>query len=358
MASLFQRITIDGRTYEGDDVLRWSEALVRDHDRAAWALSLAATLRELTTGSGALTAHTSGTTGPPKPFVLAPDDLITSARLTIGTFGLASGDRVLLCLPCDFVAGKLMVVRAFVGGLDLHAIDPAGNVLDRLRSGERFRFAAMVPQQLQQALTHDRARTERLFDTVLLGGGPVGRTSSDAVQGLSTRVFHGYGSTETLTHVALRAMNGPGRSDLFHALGAISFSTDDHDRLVVHTPHLHTKSHRTNDVVELIDAHRFRWLGRYDNVILSGGKKFFPEELEARTAPVIARPHFFLAEADEQLGQRVVLVLEGDAPSPAEERTLREALERVLTKHERPKRIVALRSFRRTSSGKVVRSLG
>lgn len=357
MASPFQRIILDGLPRQGEAILHWSAELAERHSDAPWTRSLGATLRELVTGSGALAARTSGTTGPPKPMTVPADDLIASARLTAATFGLKEGDRALLCLPCDFIAGKLMLVRAFVSGLDLQAIDPSGSVLGHLPDDRSFHFAALVPQQLHQAIGEDRARTERLFDTVLLGGGPVSAVLAEALQGLRTRVFHGYGSTEMVTHVALRALNGPDAADHFTALGTVRFAVDDRGCLVVHTPHLRTTEHRTNDVVELLDDRRFRWLGRSDNVILSGGKKLFPEALEARTAAVVPVPHFFAAMPDERLGQCTVLVLEAAPLTPEEEAALLTALERVLTKHERPKRILTLRSFRRTSSGKVVRSL-
>lgn len=357
MASPFRQIRIDGRLLDGPDIARWAEALVRTHDGASWARSLADTLKELVEGDGGLTARSSGTTGPPKTFTIPADDLVASARLTMHTFGLLPGDRALLCLPCDFIAGKLMLVRAFVCGLDLHVIDPGGGVLGHLGDERPFRFAALVPHQLQRALQEDSTRAERLFDTILLGGGPVPAALEEALHGFAPNVFHGYGSTETVTHVAVRALNGPSRSPHFTALGKVTFFVDEEGRAVIRTPHLHVQEHRTNDVIELVDARRFRWLGRFDHVVLSGGKKIFPEELEARTARVLDRPHFFTALADDALGQCVALVIEGDALTEAEEALVRAKLAEVLTKHERPKRILALRAFRRTSGGKIIRAL-
>jgi len=120
-----------------------------------------------------LPAATSGTTGPPKWMKIPRRDLVHSARLTGESFGLVPGDRALLCLPCDFIAGKMMLVRAFALELDLHIIDPRGSVLDNLKVPDRFRFTAMVPLQLHRIIQEDRSRVEQQFDTILLGGGPV-----------------------------------------------------------------------------------------------------------------------------------------------------------------------------------------
>lgn len=355
MGALFNTLTWDGLTLSGDALVDRAIALRRDRDDADWTRSFQGLIDELITSDGPLVAHTSGTTGPPKRITLDREDLLASAQLTGKTFDLTKGDRTLLCLPCGFIAGKLMVVRAMVLGLDLHVIDPRGSVLDQLDREDRFRFTAMVPHQLQRALEEDPERVNAQFDTILLGGGPVGSTLSDLVNTIGTQVFQSYGSTETLTHVALRALNGPDRSDAFHALGPVNFGLDVRGCLVVYTPHLSTSQHITNDLVELIDATHFRWLGRVDNVILSGGKKVFPERLEARTAAVLPYPHYFTATADERLGQAVLLVLETEKTAQEVMPEVMTALMGVLEKHELPRHVRTVQGFTRTESGKVVR---
>ncbi|MFT3884183.1 MAG: AMP-binding protein [Flavobacteriales bacterium] len=354
MPSPFKRLIIDGRTLEGADIVRHADKQFASATEP-WHASVRGTLHALLSVEGDLPAHTSGTTGTPKDILIPAKDLWASARLTGRAFGLQEGDRALLCLPCDFIAGKMMLVRAMVLGLDLHLIDPRGSVLDNLRTTDRFRFAAMVPLQLHRAIQEDRARVEAQFDTILLGGGPVSDVLVEDLQGLCTKVLHSYGSTETVTHVAIRPLNGPDRSDHFTALHGITFAQDEHDCLTIHTPHLGVQDHVTNDIVRLIDATRFRWLGRFDNVILSGGKKLFPEAMETRTAGVIPYAHFFTAVFDERLGQAALLVLETDRPA---EEVLPEVLEKmvgVLDEHELPRRVAAVEHFRRSSAGKVMR---
>lgn len=353
--SPFGTITLAGKTMPiakaRDHFQRLLDDPLKDN---SWCRSVVATLLDLEE-TGELQATTSGTTGPPKRSIISQADLLASAALTASAFQLGAGDRTLLCLPCEFVAGKLMLVRACALGLDLQVVDPRGSVLDRIGQGPRFRFAAMVPLQLHRALQEDRGRVDALFDTILLGGGPVSDALLEDIQALNTRVWLSYGSTETVTHVALRKLNGPDRDDRFEALGACHFGRDPRGCLVVYTPHLTVPQHVTNDLVELLDDTHFRWLGRHDHVILSGGKKIFPEQLEAKTAGVIPYPHYFTRVPDAALGEAVMLVLETERP---QQEVLPEVMERVMATlhpHEWPRRVQALRRIQRTQSGKVIR---
>ena len=355
--SLFSTLTVDGRSLHGEDLAAYFGAW-REHDpgdEAVWREPLERTVLELVRGHGGLPAWTSGTTGPPKRSLIPRRDLISSAQLTASAFGLAHGDRVLHCLPCDFVAGKMMLVRAFVLRLDLHLIDPRGSLFAHLADDLRFRFTAMVPLQLHRLLQEDRVRVEQQFQTILLGGGPVSDALVEDLQGLNIHVLQSYGSTEMVSHIALRALNGPERSDAFRALGEVHFSRDPRGCLVVYTPHLSVKQHLTNDLVQLVDDTHFLWQGRFDNVILSGGKKIFPEQLEARTAGLLPYPHYFTAVSDPLLGQAVMLVLETERPQSEVLPEVLDLLVRHLHPHELPRRVQALRRIQRTSGGKMIR---
>lgn len=353
IAKAFERIIVDGESITAFDFFQRLEKRGSKRD-AEWMRELRMTMGQLI-AHGNMPATTSGTTGPPKHFTIPKRDLVASSRLTGTTFNLMPGDRVLHCLPAQYVAGKMMLVRAFALGLDIHFINPRGSVLDNLKVDDRFRFTAMVPLQLHRAIQEDRARVERQFEMILLGGGPASDALLDDIRKLDVQVFQSYGSTETVTHVAIRRINGPAPDDLFTAIGDCHFARDPRGCLVVYTPHLTTKQHVTNDLVELIDDTHFRWLGRIDNVILSGGKKIFPEQLEAKTAGVVPYPHYFTPVPDPVLGQAVMLVLETELP---QEQVLPEVMEKLMTllhPHEWPRRVQALRSIHRTESGKIIR---
>ena len=354
--STFQRITINGGTVEGAAIIESAKRIREEHENADWTRSLEVLLTELVLHTGALAVHTSGTTGEPKRLKLSRRDLIASARLTAESFKLHAGDNALLCLPCEYIAGKMMVVRAFVIGLDLQVMEPRGSVLDQLKTKDRFRFAALVPLQLHRAIQEDKSRVEQQFDTILLGGGPVSEALIEDLQAVSTRVFHTYGSTETVTHIAIRQLNGKDRSSMFTALGDVTLDQDDRGCLIAYTPHLSTKAHITNDVVDLLDNRHFRWLGRYDNVILSGGLKIFPEQLEAKTAGIVPYPHYFTSYPEDKLGQAVMMVVELEQPSEEIVQEVLDKVKDVLTQYELPRRIMARKAFQRTTSGKVIRT--
>lgn len=352
----FERITVDGRQLTRGQLIDQLEARLEEETEATWLRPAIDTLLSLGREEG-MAATTSGTTGPPKRFTIPRQDLLASARLTGETFNLKEGARVLHCLPSDFVAGKMMWVRAFALGLDLHAIDPRGSVLDRIDPDDHFAFAAMVPIQLHRALKEDRARIKKQFGTILLGGGPVSDVLIADLRELRTSVYVGYGSTETVTHVALRTLTGEQKGDVFTALGDVHFARDPRGCLVVYTPHLSVGQHVTNDLVELVDDDRFHWLGRFDNVILSGGKKIFPEQLEAKTAGVIPYAHYFASTPDDLLGQGVLLVLECPKDEAEVMNEVMPLLMSVLHPHELPRRVRTLPAFQRTSGGKVIREL-
>jgi len=189
------------------------------------------------------------------------------------------------------------------------------------------------------------------IDKIIVGGGPLSKPLVERGRQNSAIIHHTYGSTETCTHVAVCSVSD-GES-IFRAIGNVTFDIDSSRKLIVHTPHLQEETHHTTDIVELIDSNSFRWVGRSDNVILSGGLKFHAEDLEARCASLIQGEFYFAAEPHPELGEALVLHVEGDNTTVEE---IRKKLAGVLDEHELPKRIIVHGSFERTASGKVIRS--
>lgn len=293
----------------------------------------------------ALAVMTSGSTGTPKPIMIPRKDLKASAKITIDYFHLKTGDNALLCLPTKYIAGKLILVRALEGNLNLISTLPSLRPLKDLESP--IDFAAMTPAQVEESLKYDSAKFY-MIRQLIIGGAPISKKLEDSLKHLPTECYSTYGMTETVTHVALKKLNS---SQLFEAVGDVLFETDDQDRLIIYTPHLTTQRHHTNDIVKLADNKHFRYLGRIDNIINSGGVKIHPESVEKKLEQQISQRYFITKQPHNTLGEQVVLVIEGNSSITIDD------LKKILNKHEVPKKIITLKRFKETPTGKVIRTI-
>ena len=295
-------------------------------------------ISEWLNGEEELILQTSGSTGKPKSISMKKEWMKNSAQLTENTFGLKKGDSALLCMSIKYVAGKMMVVRALELALDLKVVEPSSSPLKDI--DDQIDFAAMVPLQLENS-SNDLDKVK----TLIVGGGSVNRSLVEKLQNVSPQVFETYGMTETLTNVAIKPLNGLNKSDLFQALDRIHFKINERDCLVINAPMLSPESIVTNDIIELINDISFRWLGRFDNVINSGGVKVIPEVVEAKLASfILDRRYFISGVPDKSLGEKVVLLVEGNETELSFQH---------LEKYERPKEIYFIPKFVETKSGKV-----
>lgn len=302
-------------------------------------------LHEWYDDSGEIEVHTSGSTGVPKTIRLTKAMMIASAKATCKHFSITGRSTLHLCLPVDFIAGKMMLVRAMVSGARLLIEEPGSSPLQGNR--EKITFAAMTPMQVVGVFASDPARFD-LVDQLIIGGGPVSTAISSMLQTLTTRCYSTYGMTETATHVAVKVLNGPSKSDLFCAVGQTGFTIDERSCLVITASHLGITNMVTNDVVELADNQAFRWLGRFDNVVNTGGIKVFPERIEEKLARNIDGNYFIASQPDDVLGQKVILLVEGSS---------REINFSSLEKYEEPKQIYFVNQFNYTPTGKIQREL-
>ncbi len=275
-------------------------------------------------GQTHFTLHTSGSTGTPKPIALTRAQMLASAELTGKTFDLQPGDTALCCLNVAYVAGTMMLVRAMTLGLKLTLGEPSGNPLAGFDPAiTHFDFLAFVPLQLQTILeqTPDKTAILNRAKAILLGGAATSPALEIQLQTLTAPVFATYGMTETVSHIAIRRLNGPAATDYFTALEGVELGTDERQCLNIRSASSNGEIVQTNDVVEWADskeAHRsFRLLGRADSIINTGGVKVQPERVERIIQQVLATigqgPRLFVAGVpDDRLGQRLVLVAEGD----------------------------------------------
>jgi len=309
--------------------------------------ALMAFLSEWFDPSPTLTIQTSGSTGVPTSFKVPKSRLIYSARQTIQWFNLKEGDDCLLCLDLQFIAAKMMVIRALVGGLSLWIQAADGHPFKQTQ--QSFRFVPLVPMQVYNSLQHpaEKEALERC-STLLIGGAALSPELEQALQTVNTNVYASYGMAETLSHIALRKINGKEASTWFTPLPGIHLSLTDTDCLRVEAPMLCVAPIETKDIAMLDEMGRFRILGRQDNLINTGGKKILAERLEATLSSYIKQPFAISKRPDTLLGERLVLVTEGPFNL-----TRLLGLEPAWT---RPRELLVVDALPLTSSGKIDRA--
>ncbi|MBO0939157.1 AMP-binding protein [Fibrella sp. HMF5335] len=322
-------------------------------------------------GNTQFTLQTSGSTGAPKPITLTRAQMEASARLTGQTFGLHPGDRALVCLNTSYIAGVMMLVRGEVLGLELTIVPPAGNPLVGFDPATtQFDFAAFVPLQLQTILADagpDNVPVSlpllNRMKAILIGGAATSAALENALQVIESPVYATYGMTETVSHIAIRRLNGPQKSDLFTVLPGVRVGTDERGCLHITAAATNHERIQTNDDVELIDTEdtvRFRLLGRADSIINTGGVKVQPEAVEAIIQQQLLQWHlaprlFITGLPDERLGQRVVLFLENQPLATDEWIAIQTAVRDAVGPYAVPKAWFTVDRFSETATGKVDR---
>ncbi len=299
-----------------------------------------------------IAVKTSGSTGTPKKIRIRKEFMINSALATGDFFDLPEKSTVLHCLPADYIAGKMMLVRAMILGWDLDTVAPKANALDQVF--KIYDFAAMTPFQLDNSLSR-----LHLLRKLIVGGGAVSANLKRFVQGIDTKIYETYGMTETVTHIAARRINPKKEKEQpipFKTLPHVSISTDDRNCLVIDAPKVTEGTLVTNDVVQRISKKKFLLKGRFDNVINSGGIKLYPEEIESKLEEIIAHRFFITSLPDDALGEKLVLMVESEFSEEALRSLEREVKNfKKLNKFEIPKKIYFVEKFEETPNGKIHR---
>ncbi len=267
-------------------------------------------ISEWNNDSDLLLVHTSGSTGEPKPLWVEKRRMEASARITCGFLGLKSGDTALLCMPLDYIAGKMVVVRALVAGLRLVCVPPSGNPLRGLSCAPVF--AAMVPLQVYNSLC-DPGEKRMLMQIrhLIIGGGAIDAAMEVVLKDFPNAVWSTYGMTETLSHIALRKVSGADASCWYVPFAGVDICTNDDGCLVIKAPAVCRETLITNDIAEIAsDGRRFRILGRRDNVVVSGGVKIQIEEVERLLYGRIGVPFMITKRSDKKFGEVLVMLVE------------------------------------------------
>jgi O-succinylbenzoic acid--CoA ligase len=285
-----------------------------------------------------LEINTSGSTGKPKLIRVDKQAMVRSALATGDFFDLQPGDKVLHCLPVNYVAGKMMFIRGFILGLEIDFVAPSSHPLDRLEYD--YDFAALVPMQAQYSL--DKLKHVK---TIIIGGAKITKPLEEKLLKVKSKIYETYGMTETITHIAAKRIG----KEAFTVFPNVMLSLDDNNCLLIKAPYISSEIIETNDIVEMVSENEFIWLGRYDNIINSGGIKLIPEQIEEKLATRIQNRYFVIGQADAVLGEKLVLIVEGE-PVPIEKEVFD-----VLDKYEIPKEIHFVKHFEETPNGKIIR---
>ena len=285
-------------------------------------------LSEWNNDSDRVLVHTSGSTGKPKPMWVEKKRMLNSARITCDFLGLKPGDSALLCMSLDYIAGKMVVVRSIERHLHLISVSPSGHPLKDIELkdangkdiNEEITFAAMVPMQVYNTLQVPEER-ERLTHIrhLIIGGGAIDASLEKELKALpgNIDIWSTYGMTETLSHIALRRINGAEASEWYQPFDSVKISQTEEGCLVIDAPLVCAETLVTNDIVEIesyiynkVEKLRFRIKGRKDNVICSGGIKIQIEEVEEFLKPYLEKPFMLAKKKDEKFGEIAVLLSE------------------------------------------------
>lgn len=319
-------------------------------------------LSEWNNDSDRVLVHTSGSTGKPKPMLVEKKRMLNSARITCDFLGLKPGDSALLCMPLDYIAGKMVVVRSIERHLHLISVSPSGHPLKDVN--KEITFAAMVPMQVYNTLQvpEERAHLCRIRH-LIIGGGAIDEALEQKLKALpgDIAIWSTYGMTETLSHIALRRINGAEASEWYQPFDSVRISQTDEGCLVIDAPQVCAEPLVTNDIVEIesyiynkVEKLRFRIKGRKDNVICSGGIKIQIEEVETLLKPYLEKPFMIAKKKDGKFGEIAVLLTE-DEEIQKVEATVR----RLLSDHKYwiPREYLHVNQLPLTETGKPKRSI-
>lgn len=311
----------------------------------SWQKEIVDFLKEWYSTSEVVITQTSGSTGTPKKIERKKSAMRQSALMTGRFLNLKTGDTALLCMPARYIAGKMMLVRAIVWRLKLMCIKPASRPLEGIN--QDIAFSSMVPMQVENSL--DRLHQ---VQKLIIGGAQVALPLAEKLKHIPTDIYESFAMTETVSHIALKKISGGGENP-FRLLPDTKIRTDERGCLCVQPLFLDLGEEIiTNDLVKILSDNEFEWLGRIDNVINSSGIKIFPEKVEKQLKPVIHQEFIISSEKDDLLGEKVILIVEGEKIDGLEEKIEHFPYQ---NKYEKPRRIFYTPHFERTPNGKLLR---
>lgn len=297
------------------------------------------------------TFQTSGSTGIKKNIIITKKQIKASAKATIKALDLQTNYTALLCLGLDFIAAKMMITRAIEANMNLIITKPTANLI-AIINRNKIDFAAFAPLQIEKIITSAGIEPLNKIEKIIIGGAAISNILLEKLKNSTSNIYQTFGMTETVSHIALRKINGENASKYYTVLPNIEIKTTFDNCLCVKGEVTNHKWIETTDIIQLIDYKTFDWLGRKDFIINSGGIKINPEELEAKIQPFVAFNFIISSLADDHLGQKLILVIEKE--KSISDLNLNQ-LTNILPKYEVPKQIYCLEKFPLTESGKINR---
>jgi o-succinylbenzoate---CoA ligase len=342
-------LTIHDHSYSQESITELCHVKIRNDETPAWEKEVYGFILEWLDNSATIIQHSSGTTGKSKLIRLPKLAMIKSAESTCRFFKLTRGQTAALCLPMEYIAGKMMVVRSIVCGLNLYITEPKSK--PDFHDIESIDFCAMVPFQVTNSWPEKGGLPP--VRILIIGGAEISKELEKLVKNIPGEVYATYGMAETCSHIALKRINGPNPDRSYKALPGVKIETDQRNCLVIKADYLPSPV-ITNDQVRLEANGRFRWIGRFDNLINSGGIKVVPEEVEAALAEKTGVEFALIGLPDPKFGQRLVLATEKNRETIADE-VIRSELALMIPAKLMPKNIVRIEKFPRNSSYKIDR---
>ncbi len=334
--NVHNQFKLNGFHLDKSDLCRVSYCLIKEGDE--FEKSIGDFLLDWFDNKSYIDLQTSGTTGEPKMIRTNKQAMVNSALATGDFFELSPGDKALYCLPTKFIAGKMMLVRSFILGLDIDFVAPTSHPLTKNETV--YDFVAMVPLQAQNSV-----KELKNVKKMIVGGAKMSKDLEKSLLKGKTQVYETYGMTETITHIAAKKIG----DKAFSTLPNITISQNEQNCLVIDAPRISAELIVTNDLVNIVNDNQFVFLGRIDNVVNSGGIKLIPEQIEEKLSTFITNRFFVGGIADPTLGEKLVLVVEG------EKGVFDESLLENMDKYEKPKSIFYISDFRETATGKIKR---
>ena len=219
----------------------------------------------------------------------------------------------------------------------------------------------MVPLQVYNSLQVPQERERlRKIKQLIIGGGAIDDHLAEALKDFPHAVWSTYGMTETLSHIALRRLNGDSASDWYEPFDSVEVSLNTDDCLVINAPAVCSQPLVTNDRAELQkmkptsgkgDQMCFRILGRRDNVIDSGGIKIQIEEVERALKAHLTGEYAITSIRDEKFGELVVLLTTDEDTN-----AVSAICQRILPKYWQPRLILHTTNIPQTATGKLARA--